>query len=274
MTSSARVSGRPSMVLRGVGVHAAPVRLHGTRSNLEVAREELASAVLPGEVSPAVAVPVVPVAEVLESQRQQAYELGFEKGLREGLAAAQQRIEAEATAQRAHHEKALEEALGKLQQEQALAERALARRFDGVCSTLKQKAAEQLKGLEQQAAGLVFQSLQKILGTRVHRLEALRAVIEQQVAALRGMGELRVHLHPLDLAAFAGVADREAPFAESVHVVPDERLPLGGCTVHAAQGQLDLGLPGQLARLGQVWLDLLAAEAGQGGDGASGSATP
>lgn len=252
------------MVLRGVGVHAAPVRLQGVRSVSQAARAEEPEAVLQPEAPPAViAVParVSQVTEELASQRRQARQQGYEEGLREGLAAARQRIDAEAAEQRQRHDKALQEALTQLQREQAQAAEALARRFDAVRAALGQQVAEQLKDLEQQAVGLAFLSIQKILGSRVHRIEALRALIEQQVGALKDMGALSVHLNPTDLAAFGPPGDRALPDDDSVRIVPDPRLALGGCIVHSARGHLDVGLPGQLARLGQVWLDLLADEA-------------
>lgn len=257
-------SGRRSMVLRGVGVHAAPVRLQGVRSAAPPAGEAKPGPVLPHGAQPAaMAVPqrVAEVDEALASQRQQARQQGHEEGLREGLAAARQRIEAETAAQRERHEKALQDALTKVQREQAQAAEALAKRFDALRAALGQQVAEQLKDLEQQAIGLAFLSIRKILGSGAHRIEALRALIEQHVGALKDMGTLRVHLNPTDLAAFGPAADRPLPGDETVTIVPDARLPLGGCVVHSSRGQLDVGLPGQLARLGQVWLDLPNDEA-------------
>lgn len=233
-----------SGVLRGVGVHAEPVRLGGgpAGADLAAAHGDAAARVEPAEA--------LQSAEALEAERHQARQQGRETGLREGRAAAA----AEIAAEKATLAEAMQAAVVQLRREQALGNEALARRFESVCAAVGEQVATQLDALERHAVDLAFLSLQKILGQRPHRMEALRSVIGQQVAELRAHGALRIHLHPLDLAAIGPVA------GDSIEVVADDRLPLGGCTVQSARGVRDVGLAGQLARLGQVWLDLLAEE--------------
>lgn len=262
------------MVLRGVGVHAERVRLPGSRATVSrtpdaggvatAGSDEHAPAAHSFESSRAIhggREPTVQDAEALALLRDQARRQGYEKGLSEGLAAARERSESELTQQKERHESAMQEAVAKLQREQAQASATLTKRFDSICSALRQQLNAQLLELEQQAVELAFLSLQKILGAGSLRNEVMRTLIEQQIAALRDAGPLHVHLHPVDLALLGRAGDGRTQ-DEGIHWVADARLPVGGCAIQSNRGRLDIGLSGQLARLGQVWLDL-TAEASQ-----------
>lgn len=250
--------GRRLTVLRGVGVHDATVRLGGGGAGpTTVERPE---PVAPSQHRGGTA-DAAPSEQALALLRQQAEHAGYEEGLRQGLAAARQRIDAEVAElarQREHHEKAQQEALTQLQREQGQAAGALAQRFDALITEVRTQVAQQLQALERDAVDLAFQSLQKMLGTSSHRVEALRLLIEQQIGESRGIGDLRIHLNPVDLEALGHGDDVTLLHGEHMRIVPDARLPLGGCTVHSARGHLDVGLPTQLARLGQLWTDQLA----------------
>jgi len=259
---------RQSMVLRGVGVHAERVRLPGGRAvasrtldvggvavvgngqHARAAHSLESSHTIPGGPAPA-----EQDAEALALLRDQARRQGYEEGLREGLAVARERGESELARQKERHEKTMQEAVTKLQREQAQASAALTKRFDSICLALRQQLDAQLLEFEQQAVELAFLSLQKILGAGPLRSEAMRTLVEQQIGALRDAGPLHVHLHPVDLALFARAADGRTQ-DEGIHWVANARLPVGGCVIQSARGRLDIGLSGQLARLGQVWLDL------------------
>lgn len=242
--------GRPSTVLRGVGVHAERVRLGGVPLQ---GGGGLAPAV--PSLQPA---PAERDAQTLETLREEARRQGYEEGLREGQTAARQRVDAELAQQKDCHEHALQEAVTRLQREQAQAAEQQRQRVEALCLALRQQVDVRLQELEQQAVELAFLSLQKILGAGPQRIEAMRTLVEEQVAALRAAGPLQVHLHPADLALLQHAGDGRTQ-DEGLQWVADPRLPVGGCVIQSGRGRLDIGLPGQLARLGQAWLEWTAA---------------
>lgn len=254
---------RPSMVLRGVGVHADRVVLQGSRSAKLPVQDGVQKA-LSSDVSLGSAVVLTRTdsvepsfdGQMLQALHQQARRQGFEEGLRDGLAAAREQVEAELAEQRSLYENTTQEAVVKLEREKTLATVELANRFDAVCSGLHQQLASYLQQLEQQAVALAFQSIQTILGADSQRVGALRTLIEQQVSALRDTGALRIHLNPDDFCLFEQGEETSLP-DKSVQVAIDTRLPRGGCVIHSRAGRLDVGLPSQLARLGQIWCEVV-----------------
>lgn len=256
-------SGPRSTVMRGVGVNTVPLRLQGARPTTRSPQDEprdTQSSLEPEPTRQALQASSSLDVDTLEAQRELARRIGYEEGHLAGLAAARQRLEAESAAQRECHEKAIQDARTRLEHEQIQKAEALSGRFEALYTTLCQQVASQLKDLEVQAANLAFLSLQKIFGGRTQRVEALRTLIERQVGELHGIGELRIHLNPTDLEVFGQGEESTLLGGAAVRIVPDARLPLGGCIVHSAKGHLDIGLPGQLERLGQVWLESLAQE--------------
>lgn len=87
--------------------------------------------------------------------------------------------------------------------------------------------------------------------TRDHE-ETLRVWMEEAIAAMREVRELRVLVHPDDFAVagrFLQQLSKSIPQAASVEIIPDPEISLGGCLVRSAHGQLDQQLEVQLQRL-------------------------
>ena len=83
--------------------------------------------------------------------------------------------------------------------------------------------------------------------------DLLIAIARVAMDRLADSARVTVRLNPEDLAATA--AAREAEWAGThVEVVPDARLPRGGCRIESEFGTVDAGVDAQLQELGHVLL--------------------
>jgi flagellar biosynthesis/type III secretory pathway protein FliH len=185
--------------------------------------------------------------------RQRAQELGYEEGLRQGLAQAEQRL---AAAQRDLQARA-EQDMEALRRRLADSQQQEVARLKELATSLQDVLAAHLAALEKKAAQLAFAAVCKILCAPQERAQVLQAVVEGQLASFRQQGRLTVRLNPSDHQLIEASAQASAAW----QWVADPRLRPGDCVIDQAAGQVDLGLDTQLTRLRDTWLMALAAEA-------------
>lgn len=170
---------------------------------------------------------VQPTVHELEALEQQARDEGYANGMAQGLA------ESKATAQ------------------QQLSER-MAR-----LEALYQAAARPLQQLDDQAADELVQ-LATLIARRVimHELKAspelIASVVRQAADALpMATRELRVHLHPDDLALLQELGTAERHWL----LLPDNNLERGGCRLESERSRLDARVETRLAAVIDALLD-------------------
>lgn len=173
-----------------------------------------------------------PTVHELEALEQQARDEGYATGLAEGRAAAQQQLR------------------------QRMAE----------LDALYAAAAQPLQLLDDDAAGELAK-LATVIASRVimHELKAtpelITAVVRQAAAALpMATRELRVHLHPADLALLQELGAAERHW----QLLADPGLARGDCRLESERSRLDARVATRLAAIIDATLDDLASPPGDG----------
>ncbi len=116
---------------------------------------------------------------------------------------------------------------------------------------LTQAREESLLVAEADLVEVVFASVVKILGETLVGQDAVIAAVRQSIKQLVSREGLVIHLSPKDKALLEALTDQkqEKPFGESVEIVADERIELGGCLLQTPSGGLDARLEVQLRQL-------------------------
>ncbi len=114
--------------------------------------------------------------------------------------------------------------------------------------------AEWLQIWREQTVTLAAKMAEKLLRHELSqdRTETLRAWLQEALGALRESRQVRIFVHPDDLA----IADqllrliaRSIPQAAEADVIADASIELGGCVIRTSHGQFDQQLSTQLERL-------------------------
>lgn len=244
------MSQRPiSHVLRSVALEDAPRALVRQR----------ASAPVPTPVPVGV---VEGAGSVLTAQAQEAAEAasrgfaeGYERGLKEGLVDAAKKVE-----------QATQQAVDAVQSEAATARDGERKRIDAalaehaavmrrVLEQMQQSLTSALRNMEEQAIGLAFEAVCRVVGDAAASPAAVRSVVDRVLSELAGKPVLSVRMRPDDLATLQTGADLQAMFQgfPGISWVADETIAVGGCVVETATGTLDGRLEVQLRNLGNAW---------------------
>lgn len=180
-----------------------------------------------------IATPVVPMpvptyedhertlGEKLERMKQEASERGYA----EGLQAAQDKVQAEYAAE-----------------------------IEGLRALIlsaRSAMDQQLDGIMDAAAEIVFEAVAKIIGRVCAEQEGIAAVVREVVHHAKERSRLVIRVNPGDLevvrACAADIASGTS--AGNVDIVPDDRVVLGGCLLETPAGTLDGRLEIQLQQL-------------------------
>jgi len=244
------MSQRPiSHVLRAVALEGAPRTLVRSRASAAVQ-----APVAAGTAEGAGGIPTVLAQETAEAASR-GFEQGYERGLREGLADAEKKIE-----------QATQQAVRTVQSEAEAARDSERKRIDAALAehaSVTQRVLEQvqqsltagLRSIEEQAIGLAFEAVCRVVGDAAASPAAVRAVVGQALNELAGKPVLRVRMRPDDLATLQTGADLQTMFLgfPGISWVADETIAVGGCVVDTATGTLDARLEVQLRSLGNAW---------------------
>jgi flagellar assembly protein FliH len=138
--------------------------------------------------------------------------------------------------------------LGRDQAEREVTEQVAAQgeRVNIVLAALAQSRRRALDEHEDMLVELAFTAVCRILGATAATREAVAVMVLSLVAAEREPAQLRVHLHPDDLAS---LASGQSTLDPRLVLVGDSGVGLGGCMIEGPRGTLDARLDLQLAQL-------------------------
>ncbi len=124
---------------------------------------------------------------------------------------------------------------------------------EATVETLSRETTQWLALWRNQTVELAAKIAEKILRREMSSSEeTLRVWMEEAIVAMRDVRDLRVLVHPDDFAVagrFLQQLAKSVPQANSVEILPDPEVSLGGCIVRSTQGGLDQQLETQLQRL-------------------------
>ncbi|MCH8618702.1 FliH/SctL family protein [Undibacterium sp. TS12] len=110
-----------------------------------------------------------------------------------------------------------------------------------------------IKGIEDLAVAIAFESICKILGNTVVTLEGVQGLVRQVAQRVSAKEKLIVRLHPSDFKILesGGVFEVSPPnqSMEQVSWKADTDIELGGCIIETPVGDLDARLETQLENL-------------------------
>lgn len=192
-----------------------------------------------------------------------------EQQVQQRALALQQQEAALADAQRALHARSggvIEDArqrgleLGRAAAEQEVAEQLAARseRITAVLNAVQQERRAALEQHEDMLVEIVFAAVCRLLGAAAASRSAVASMVHSLTAQEREPGQVRVRLHPQDLATL------EAPgglLDARLSLLPDPSIELGGCLIDSPRGTLDARLELQLERLREELLAVRRAAA-------------
>jgi flagellar assembly protein FliH len=177
-------------------------------------------------------------AELLDKARQAAAAIR-EEARREGLAAAE-----------VDFEKRVAEASQKLSDQRCRTAIAACER---TVEKLSHETAEWLVLWRNQTVELAARIAEKLVRREMaDENELLRVWLEESLVAMRDVRDVRVIVNPDDFAIagrFLQTLAKSIPQANTVEVLPDPEVKLGGCIVRSSHGLIDQQLESQLARL-------------------------
>jgi flagellar assembly protein FliH len=237
---------RPPLVLRNVNAQA-PSKLLA-RPTRHAAHAP--SSIWVAESKPQQPLPIVS-AETSVAAQARGHQEGYDAGVREGLKEAQRQVAEHLEAQVAKLEAQAQAQASQLAQEHSQR----VERLDQLLNGLEAAVGSRLDHLEPQAAALAFEAVCKLLGNQAAHADTLVALIQQAARQIRNGTLLSIKLHPADLAALAGCAERPALEQQhpGVQWETDARATRGSCTLVTDRGALDAGLFTQLELLRKVW---------------------
>jgi flagellar assembly protein FliH len=221
-------------------------------------------AVVPGEVAPSVGAqssglpaPTAPGTVAAANPAAHDASLGYDEGLRRGLAEADARIEKELESRWNSYKQQFEQAERRRSEEHGQRVGAL----DATLQTIQKALPERFMALERQAVELAYEALCRVCGPQSEqasgsdRAGLLVDLVRQGIAQLRGHALIGLRLGTADHAAFVNseaskvLLDRYPELRVSL----DPSLEPLGCMVESDHGQLDVGLSTQLSRLRELW---------------------
>jgi flagellar assembly protein FliH len=176
---------------------------------------------------------------------------GFDAGVREGLAAAEERIRTE-----------LELALGQVARESAENEAVRAQlhaaaeqRLGAVLGELERNHVMQMQSLEIEAARLAFSAVCTLLGDKAGRAAVVADLVHRAFDHVLGQPVVKLRMHPDDWLALNASESTRSILALHEHLVcvSDSGLAPGSCRVVTSHGTLDAGLFTQLENLRAAW---------------------
>jgi flagellar biosynthesis/type III secretory pathway protein FliH len=177
----------------------------------------------------------------LAAQRQQAAELE-----RQLLAARKEVADGRAETLADAERRGL--ALGREQAEREVAGQTAAHgeRVNIVLAALAQSGRRALDEQEDMLVEIVFTAVCRILGATGTTRAAIDSMVRGLVAAEREPAQVRVRLHPADLAL---LADGASGFDPRLVLQADDAMGMGGCVIDGPRGSLDARFELQLAQL-------------------------
>ncbi|MDQ8033151.1 MAG: FliH/SctL family protein [Bordetella sp.] len=200
-------------------------------------------------------------------------ELGYEEGLRQGLADGRAQAERElqqagVALQQAMNERVqqamqegerlVERRVQTLESEAQAAVESRLRQLDGVIGALHAEALRLRAQVEDDVLAICHAAVCRILGERALQPEVLATHLSDIVRNVPGEGLPTVHVHPDDLAVMTAVAGRPDGQATAFENLAQVRwrasadVELGGCIVQGDKGGLDARWETQLAELRAV----------------------
>lgn len=207
------------------------------------------------------AMAAMPVQADAQAVRETA--LGYEEGLRRGMAEASTRIEKELETRWQAHKQQFEQAERRRGDEHTQRLGAL----DAALKTIQKALPERFMALERQAVELAFEALCRVCGPQSEQADGadraglLVDLVRQGIGQLRGHALIGLRLASSDYTAFMESEPSKALLERypELRVTVDPSLEPLGCIVESDHGQLDVGLSTQLSRLRELW-----AQAGDG----------
>jgi flagellar assembly protein FliH len=126
--------------------------------------------------------------------------------------------------------------------------------IDLALEALEGAHAAALRKLEASVGEVAFAAVCRFVSSQGASRDFVRALVEQACSGLRGETLATARLHPRDIALLDDLLSDGAMRIQSLglRLRVDESLPLGGCIVETASGELDGGLESQLRQLRAV----------------------
>jgi flagellar biosynthesis/type III secretory pathway protein FliH len=186
------------------------------------------------EDAPASQVSVADLSEIQEAARVQGYNVGYERGYAEGLAAA-------------------EEAIGRS-----------VRRLAAMVENVHEAHATFFRGAERQVVDLALQIAQKVIEREVENIPDLAVnVIRAALEEMDARTAVRVRVSPDDEELLRRRWPQVVPpgnGADRIELQSDERVQPGGAIIETTHGQVDAQLETKLAQLGNaLWTFVMDA---------------
>jgi flagellar assembly protein FliH len=122
-------------------------------------------------------------------------------------------------------------------------------RVHGLLGELRRQQAQRAEECEDVLVTIAFAAVCKLLGDHAAETVGVRQLVIQAAAELSDRDEVRVRLHPDDLAL---LSDPEHRLPVGFTLAPDPAIHLGGCFIESESGILDARLETQLAELATV----------------------
>ncbi|MFZ6765882.1 FliH/SctL family protein [Undibacterium sp. Di26W] len=175
----------------------------------------------------------------IKDEAEAARELGRQRGLREGRQAG------------------LEEAKSEFAAEFS--------RIKSMTEKLPMAIETGIKGIEDLAVAVVFESVCKILGDTVVSQDGVKAIVRQVAQRVSIREKLVIRLNPSDFKILesGGILESTlpAPTLEQISWIADSDIALGGCILETAVGDLDARLETQLENLRMTLLSARKSQA-------------
>jgi flagellar assembly protein FliH len=259
------------LVLRNVAVSEQPYALgrpsgHPAHPGLPV---PMAAGGLPDTDSAPVAPPqpeslVADIESVQEEAFRRGCELGREEGLREAFDAA--RMEALAAARDQGLLEGREAGRHVAQEEARAAVQSTLSTLEQLLAALPQRLEMRLAAHEEDMVALCFEAVARFLGQEAAAQNGLRQMLKKALVEFGSRRLVEIRLHPGDVQCLAGdpVVEawlREREGGESIQIVADPAIELGGIVLRSLSGRLDARLEHQVEALRTALLAARAARA-------------
>lgn len=138
----------------------------------------------------------------------------------------------------------------------------LHQRLDTLLGQLQQQLEQAMAVDEEMGVAIAFEVVCKVIGAAVVTREGVLAQLREVVARTREREQLRIHLHPDDLALVRqGPTPGIGRGGAVIEWVGDDTLTCGGCVVGTSGGDFDARLERQLAQFKDALLQARQAAA-------------
>lgn len=128
--------------------------------------------------------------------------------------------------------------------------------LDGCLSSLNENFDRSINGIEEMVIELTLASVTKLLGEKLSDEEFVVSLVKSILDRAREQASVKLHVSKRDFETIDRYREQLADHfkGDSLEIVPDSRVQLGGCLLQSAEGSLDGRLEIQLQLLKETIL--------------------